>query len=174
MALTRQQKQKILEGLKDKINQQKIMIFVAVDGLKVKDLSELKKQLKEGNAEIKMVKKTLMNLTFKEKKIEINAKELKGELAIIFGMKDVLLPAKIAYRFSQSLPAGGENLKILGGFFENQIRPAEEIITLAQIPSTEQLSQSLVRAISAPLYKFVNVLQGNIKGLIYLLTQIKT
>ena len=74
-----------------------------------------------------------------------------------------------AYNFSLK----NENLKILGGFLENQLRNMEEIIILAKIPSKQELLAKFIGSIKAPMSGFVNVLQGNIKGLVYVLSQIK-
>jgi len=170
MVLTRQQKQKILDDLKEKIERQKAMIFIDFTGLKVKDLSALRKKLKETDNELKIAKKTLINLVLKEKRIEIEIKKLLGEVAIVFGYKEEITPAKIIWQFSQENP----NLKILGGILENRFREAEKIIELAKLPTREELLTRLVRGISTPISNFINVLQGNIKGLINVLTQVKT
>jgi large subunit ribosomal protein L10 len=117
-----------------------------------------------------VAKKTLLGLALKSAKLEIETKKIPGEIAVIFGYKDEISPAKIVYQFSQEHP----NLKILGGVIENKFREAEQIITLAQLPTREELLARLVGSISAPISNFVNVLQGNIKGLIYVLTKVKT
>lgn len=170
MALTKEQKKKILEDLKEKIARQKAMIFVDFTGLKVKDLSNLRKKLKSADNELKVVKKTLLGSAFKERDFKIDIEKLKGEVAIIFGFKDGLSPAKTIYQFSQENP----NLKILGGFFERKFREAEEIITLAQLPTREELLAKLAGTIFAPVSNLVKVLEGNIKGLLRVLTQVKT
>jgi len=162
MALTKSQKQKIVEDLKEKIARQKAMIFVDFTGLKVKDLSNLRKKLRTADNEIKVVKKTLLGSAFRERDFKIDIEKLKGELAIVFGFKDGLSLAKMIYQFAEANP----NLKILGGFFEKKFREAEEIITLAQLPTREELLAKLVGTIFAPVSNFVNVLQGNIKGLL--------
>ena len=169
MALTKEQKKKILEDLKEKIERQKAMIFADFTGLKVKDLSSLRKKLRLADNELKVVKKTLLGLVFKERDFKIDTEKLKGEVAIVFGLKDALSPAKIIYQFSQEKP----NLKILGGFFEKEFQEAEEIITLAQLPTREELLARLTGTIFAPVSNLVNVLQGNIKGLICILTKVK-
>ncbi len=172
MALTKAQKQKIIEDLREKIERQKAMIFVDFCGLKVKDLSELRKKLKAVDGQFKVIKKTFLKLTFKEKKLEIGEKNLEGEIALIFGFKDEILPAKTAYQFSQENP----NLKILGGFIESQkgeFLNTEQIIELAKLPTKEELLARLVGSISAPVSNFRNVLQGNIKGLICVLAKAK-
>ena len=169
MPLTKEQKKKIVEDLKEKIARQKAIIFVDFSGLRVKDLSNLRKKLKAANSELKVTKKTLLDLVFKKTGLAIEAKKIKGEIALIFGYKDGLSLAKMIYQFSETNP----NLKILGGFFEKKFREAEEIITLAQLPTREELLAKLVGTIFAPVSNLVNVLQGNIKGLIYALSGIK-
>jgi len=170
MALTREQKQKILEQLKEKIAKQKAIIFVDFTGLKVKDLSGLRRKLKAVGNELKVVKKTLIDLVFKKSEFKIETKKMKGEVALIFGYEDEISPAKATYQFSQE----NSNLKILGGFFEKKFREAAEIIALAQLPSEKELLAKLVGSVSAPISNFVNVLQGNIKGLIIVLAKAKT
>jgi len=179
MPLTKEQKQKIVEDLTEKIARQKAMIFVDFTGLKVKDLSNLRKKLKAVNSELKVAKKTLLGLVFKKSGLEIEAKKIKGEIALIFGYNDGLSLAKMIYQFAEANP----NLKILGGFIESQkskvksqkyeFLGAEQIIELAKLPTKEELLVNLVRSIFAPVSNLVNVLQGNIKGLIYALSAIK-
>ena len=169
MPLTREQKQKILEELKEKIEKQKTIIFVDFTGLKVKDFSSLRKKLKANDNELKVAKKTLMDILFKKVKLEVEAKKLPGEIALVFGYKDIISPAKIVWQSSQENP----NLKILGGFLENKFFEAERIIELAQLPTREELLAKLIGSIKAPISNFVYVLEANIKGLIYILKQIK-
>ena len=105
-----------------------------------------------------------------EKKIPVDVKDLESEVALIFGFKDELSAAKIANQFSRS----NENLKILGGVFENEFINREKVIVLAEIPSQEELLARFVGSIKAPIANFANVLQGNIKGLTYILSNIKS
>jgi len=169
MALTKQQKQKVLDDLKDKIAKQKAMVLVGITGLKVKDISELRKKLKTSDGNLKVAKKTLIEKAFKEKKLDFNKNDYKEELALTFGFKDEIFPAKAVYEFSQTSP----NLKILGGFFEGKFLEAEKVIELAQLPGKEELLARLVGSISSPISNLVNVLQGNIKGLITVLAKAK-
>lgn len=168
MPLTKSQKEKILNDLKEKISRNQIMVFVDFCGIKVKDILKLRKKLKEAVGELKVVKKTLLNLALKEKKVQLKKEDLKGEIAIAFGYQDVIKTAKIVYDFSKENP----NLKILGGIFEGEVKGAKEIVTLAQIPSKEELLARLVGSISSPISGFINVFKGNIKGLLLVLSQI--
>lgn len=169
MALTKIQKQKIVEDLRDKIARQKAIILVGITGLKVKDISELRKRIKKTDGNLKVVKKTLVNLVFKEKKIDFGKEKFKEELALIFGFKDEILPAKTAYLFSKE----NAKLKILGGFIENKLKTAEEITTLAQLPARDELLARLVGSIKAPVSNLVYALKYNLKGLVYIFSKVK-
>jgi large subunit ribosomal protein L10 len=169
MALSKDQKKKILEDLRDKISQSKAVLLVGITKLKVKDMNELKKRLKGMNSNIKVVKKTLAEIVFKENKLDFDKKNFKEEIALVFGFKDEVSPAKIAHQFSKE----NENLKILGGFIEKKFEGIEMITALALLPTREELLGRLVGTISAPASNLVYVLQGNIKGLIQALGSIK-
>lgn len=169
MALTKEQKQKILDDLKEKIAKQKAMVLVGITGLKMEDISELRKKLKVADGSLKVAKKTLTERAFKENKLDFDKKDYKEELALAFSFKDEILPAKTIYEFIKTAP----NLKILGGFFEGKFLEAEKVIELAKLPTREELLARLVGSVSAPISNFVYALNYNIKGLILVLNTIK-
>jgi large subunit ribosomal protein L10 len=170
MAITREKKRKILEQLKEKIEKQKIMIFIDFTGVKSKDLFSLRKKLKEVGNEIKVAKKTLINLALKEKNLNvIDVRKILGEVAVIFGMKDEISSTKIVYEFSKE----NKNLKILGGILEKNFIGPEKIEELAKLPTKEELLAKLVSEISAPISNFVYVLRSIPQSLVFVLSQIQ-
>lgn len=120
-------------------------------------------------ANLKVFKKTLAEIVFKENKLEFDKRKFKEEIALVFGFKDELSPVKTVYQFSTQ----NDKLKILGGFLGNKFKEKEEIITLAQLPGREELLAKLVGSLNASVSGLVNVLQGNIKGLVFALSSIK-
>ena len=114
-------------------------------------------------------KKSLLGLAFKESKIDLDIETLSGEIAVIFGYSDPMLPIKTVYDFSKKVPG----LKIVGGYAERLVRSGEEMEMLAKIPSRQELLGNLVGTIQAPISSFASVLQGNIRGLLQVLSQVK-
>lgn len=169
MAVSRAKKEEVVKELGDKLAKQKSIVFADFTGLKVKDLGELKAKLRQSNAEFKVAKKTLMRVAFKEKGIDVDPKGLAGELALVMGYGDEVAPAKLVYEFSKT----NENVKILGGLLENNALSVAQVTSLAQLPSKQELLAKMVGSISAPTRNFVGVLQGNIRGLVQVLSQIK-
>lgn len=158
MALTKAQKQKVLGDLKEKIDKQKSLVFASITGVKVKDLSNLRKKMKEKDCEIKVAKKTLVALSLKEKKIQADIKNLKGEIALGFGFSDELSPFKILSDFAKE----NKNLEILGGFLNGEIIGQEKAIEISQLPSREEILARLFFTVKSPLYLIANLLQKNL------------
>ncbi len=169
MAKTKEEKQKSLEEIKESLEKQEALVFINYSGLKADDVFNLRKELKKSGCILKVAKKTLAKRALKEKGLELKEGSLEGQIALIFGFEDPVMSAKIPYNFAKE----NENLKILGGFLENKFKSSEEIITLAKIPSKDELLAKVVGSISAPISNFVSVLQGNSRSLIYALTAIK-
>lgn len=169
MALTKEKKQEILNDLKEKIQKHKSMVFVDFKGLKVKDLTQLRENLKEENNELKVAKKTLIGKAFKDEKINIDQEELTGEVALILGYQDQVSPSRIVHQFAKE----NKTLSILGGYLEGQFIDNTKVEELAQLPSKEVLLARLVGTMSAPISNFANVLNANLTGLVQVLSQIK-
>jgi large subunit ribosomal protein L10 len=177
MAITKQKKQEIIKKIKENLEIQKASVFVGFKGIKAKDLFDLREKLKKDKCLLKVMKKTLLDIVLKEKKIDELKKKFAGEIALIFGFEDEILPAKIVHQFSLK----NENIKILGGIFPAQGGPAagwefvekEKILALALLPSRQELLAKVVSTINAPVAGLVNALSGNLRGLVYILSNIK-
>ena len=131
-------------------------------------MSELRKKLRAADSEFKAAKKTLMNIALKDAKLDADVKKMPGEVALVLGYKDQVSPAKLVWEFSK----GNQNIKILGGIFENNFIEVEKVLALAQLPSKDELLAKMVGSIASPMSGFLNVLQGNIRGLVVALNQI--
>lgn len=164
--ITKEQKKQIIKDLVDKLSQQKAVVFFDYSGLKVNQFQELRSQLKEQNIDCQVIKKTLIDLALKKAGLDkIEAKRLPGQLALVFGYEDEVLPAKFLYNFSKE----NQDLKILAGLVGGEYLADEAVIELAKLPSKQELLARLIGNLAAPVSGFVNVLQGNLRRLIFIL-----
>jgi len=157
MPLTKQEKQKALDSLKEKISKQKSVIFA--DFLKVNsvDLFSLRKKLKEAGCALKIGKKTLIRIAFGQSNISFWNKikeSVPGQLALVFGIEDEIAPARLAHQFAKT----NESFKILGGIFENRFINKERVLALASIPTRNELLSKLVGSLASSMTGFVRVL----------------
>jgi large subunit ribosomal protein L10 len=168
MAVTKEKKQTIVEGLTENVKNQQSLVFVSIDKMKVKDLTILRKKIREVGGKLQVAKKTLIKLVLEKSGLKV-PENLAGEVALVFGLKDETSAAKSAYEFSKK----HENLKILAGIFENNLLEKESVVAIAQLPTKQELLGKLVSTIAAPMSGFVNVMQGNLRGLVVVLSKIK-
>lgn len=170
MALSREKKQNVLKDLADKFSRAKAAILVDFNKLSVAKTMELRRLLKQIDAEYKVSKKTLMNRVLKSGDYKgVNLDNLKTQVGVVFSYEDPIPTANSLYKFSRL----NEALKILGGFIGFDWQDKERIITFAKLPSREILLGQVVGAIAAPLSGLVNALSGNMRNLINVLNNIK-
>ncbi len=151
MALTRDQKSAQLAELKDSLQKSQSVIFAHYLGLNVADVSSLRAELKKSKSEMKVAKKTLMQIAAKELNMpELTDELLNGAVACIFSYEDPLSGAQIAFKFSKS----HQQVELIGGVFEGKLLTKEEAVRLAKIPSKIQLLGMFAAMLNSPLTSF--------------------
>jgi len=170
MPKSKQQKQEIINDLQKKLAKNKSVVLLGFDKVGSLALFDLRDKIKEAGAELKVVKKTLLEKALAKKQEGIGQKiqEIKSQLALVFGFEDELTPAKICYDFSKTQ----ESLKILGSILEGGFAESAKMIELAQLPSRDELLAWLAGCLKAPINNFTYALKGNLNNLVYTLEQI--
>lgn len=170
MAKTRVQKEEALAVYQESLQNAKSVVFVNFDKLKVKDIEKLRRQCRSEKVGYVVAKKTLMKLALTKAGLtDVNPKAFEHGVATVFGFEDEVAPARIMQTFAKD----HEALKTIGGILEGTYVDRERVIALASLPSRQELLGKLVGTIQAPVSGFVNVLAGNLRGLLYALNAIK-
>ncbi len=168
--ITKDQKKKIIENLSDKFSKSKAIVFLGFQGLSAKENIELRRKLRGENIDYKVAKKTLIKKGLEDAKVlGDNELDLEGPVAVAVGYDDEVAPARLSNEYAKS----NKKLKLLGGFIATKYMDAKEIKVLALLPGKDQLRAQLVGTINAPVSGFVNVLAGNIRGLVNVLKAIE-
>lgn len=164
-----QAKKELVEEIKEKVDKSQSVVLVDYRGLNVDELTKLRQECREAGVEYKVYKNTMMRFAFKDAGLEDFNQFLTGPNAIAFGYEDPVQAAKITYNFSKD----HENLEIKAGIVDGKIIDLEEVKSLASLPSKEVLIAQALMGLNAPITGFVNVLQGNIRNLVYALNAIQ-
>ncbi len=170
MAKSKQSKSETLSSLRDKLGRMKAVVFTHYQGMSVKDITDLRKQLRHGQVDFLVVKKTLLKKALPE--AGFNAElvdQLAGDVATAFGYDDEIAPAKILSTFAKQHP----QVQLLAGLMNGQTLNTAEVNALAKLPSREELLAKTVWVIKGPLTGLANVLSGNLRGLVQVLSAIK-
>lgn len=164
--LTKDKKKEILKELEEKAKNSKAVVFADYSGLSVKDLTDLRNKMREQGVEFKVARKTLVSLALEKAGLkEVDAKGLEGQIGLAFSNQDEIAAAKMLNDFAKK----NDKLKIRGGVLEQKFIDVEKVLSLAKLPSKQELLAKLVGSISAPMSGLLNVCQGNLRGLVYAL-----
>ena len=144
--------------LSNKIKESNLVLLVDYRGINVDEVTTLRNELRNTEAEYKVIKNNITKRALEAAGIEGLEEKLEGPTAVIMSNEDYLEPSKAIYEFTKN----NDYYKIKGGVIEGKVMTAEEIITLAKLPSREQLLSMLAGA-----------LLGNISKLAIALDQVK-
>ncbi|MCX6763447.1 MAG: 50S ribosomal protein L10 [Candidatus Moranbacteria bacterium] len=165
---SKDQKKKIVEKLAADLKNSKAVVFSDFRGLSVKDMTSLRRELRQEGIDLAVIKKTLINIALKDAGIEVDVKKLEGQIAIAVSQNDEVLAAKIIAKAAKA----NENLKIVGGLLGKKALAIEEVNALAKLPTKEELLAKLAGTLKAPISGLANVLAGNLRGLVQALKAI--
>jgi len=168
MALTKQQKDVTLDRLKVLLSEAKIMVFAHYDGLTVKEAQQLRQNASENGCSIRVAKNRLVKIAIKDVDgyKDADTTGLTGQLMYAFSSEDEVAPAQVLANFAKEHPA----LKLCGAIDQGgKLFEEVEVKQLAALPSKAQLQAQVVATIAAPLSGFVNVMAGNLRGIVNVL-----
>ncbi|WP_082789144.1 50S ribosomal protein L10 [Desulfolucanica intricata] len=166
---TKQEKQAMVQMIQEKMQSSKSAILVDFRGINVAALTELRNKLRETNSEFKVAKNTLVKIAVNNIGLKGLDSYLEGPTGIAFGYDDPVAPAKVLNDFTRT----NKNLEIKAGVLEGQVIDQEGVKGLANLPSREVLLAKVLGGMQAPLYGFANVLQANIRNLVYVLEAVR-
>ena len=143
------QKKEEVSKLAEKIKEAKVVLLTDYRGINVSDVTGLRAKLRNSDVEYKVIKNNITRRALQECKIEGLEDVLVGPTAVIIGNNDYLEACKAIYEYAKS----NENYKIKGGIIEGKVMTAEEIITIAKLPSRETLLSMLAGALLGNISK---------------------
>ena len=143
-------KKQQVSDLATKMKEAKLILLTDYRGINVEDVTSLRDDLRNVKAEYKVIKNNITRRALAECGIEGLDEQLEGPTAVIMTTEDYLEPAKAIYNFTKD----HDFYKIKGGVVEGKVMTAEEIITLAKLPSREALLSMLAGALLGTITKF--------------------
>lgn len=126
-------KKEVVKEISKNLKDSKTFLILNYQGLKVEEVSELRRELREINASYKIYKNTLMALALKENKIGLED-YMEGPNAYLFS-SDIIEPIKVVSEFIKKHPA----LEVRVGVIDGEKADQDLIKTYASIPNMEGL-----------------------------------
>lgn len=165
MAISKAKKDTLVADLTTLLSDAKLTAYARYQGLSVADLQDLRKQAREANVKIKVVKNRLVRVAMNEIAVykDTDTTGLVGQLIYATSDSDEVAPAKVLAEFAKTHPA----LELAGGFSnEGKAMDQAEITTLAKMPSKNELIAQVVAQLLSPATDTISGLSNGLSDIL--------
>lgn len=169
MALTKDQKNQVVADTVSLLQSSKMTVITKYPGTSVKAMQQLRAKAKESGTSVRVIKNRLFKKALEsiDSLKGVDSSNITGQLIYAFNSEDEVLPAQNIAEFARFNP----HISFVGAISaKGNFLSAEEVAILASLPTKDQLRAQLIATIAAPNSSFVNVLAGNIRGVMNVLS----
>ena len=166
--MNRTEKAAMLEVLEQDMAKSKNAILFGFAGLKVPEVTELRRQVRGTDSKYLVVKNTIALRATKGTPLESVAQHFSGDTAVAYNQSNAVALAKVLTTFAKTNP----KLVFKAGLIEGKAIAATEIQAIADLPSRAELVSKLLFIMQSPLRRLVTVLNGPARNLVVVLHQV--
>lgn len=150
------QKEEEVNQLAEKMKSASIVLLTDYRGINVAEDTELRKTVRNAKAEYCVIKNNITKRALNQLGITDLDDKLVGPTAVIISQEEYLPSLKAIYKFSSN----NDFYKIKGGVLEGKATSVEELVTLAKLPSREELIAKLAGCLLANVSKLAATLDA--------------
>lgn len=158
----------VIAEFREKVESNAVAVITQYIGINVKDVTDLRKKLRDEGVDLKVYKNTLAKLALNELELGDVADLMEGPTAWAF-CKDPVTPARVLKDFSKTV----KFVSMRGGVLEGKLVTEAELNVLASLPSRDALLAQVVGTIAAPLRNLVGALNAVPRNLVGVLDAIR-
>ncbi len=160
--MQRPEKEAAIEEVAEILENAKSIFITDFKGLSVEKISALRQKCREVSVSYKVVKNTLARIAAKKAGYNEMVDYFQGPSAIAYSYKDPSAPARVVMEFAKK----EEKPKIKVSLFEGTFYGPEDALTIARLPSKQQLLAQVVGGFSAPIQGLVGGLNQIVQKLV--------
>ncbi len=165
MALTKNDKQAVIEEVSELLKNSKMTVVAKYEGTTVKALQGLRRDAKENGTKVKVVKNRLVIQAIKTTDNVKNAdtSALEGMLLYAFNGEDEVAPAQSLHSFAKTNPS----LQFVGAITaEGTFISSDEVKALAVLPGKNQMIAGIINTLNGPVQGVISGLSGDLHGIL--------
>ena len=151
--INKEQKKNYITEMAANFENSEAVLVTHYQGLTVKQLDELRSQMRKHGIQFKITRNRITKLALKKTKCKDLANLFTGPTAVALS-KDAISSAKILTKFSKD----NNNLKILGGIMGKDILDVAGVAKVATLPTLEEARAKIVGILRSPAQKIASIL----------------
>lgn len=149
-------KSTLVEEINTKLQAAQSAVVVEYRGLSVAEMTELRKNLKAEDSELKVYKNSLVQRATVDTVYEGLNDQLTGPNALAFGNSDAVAPARVIAKFAKE----HEALVIKGAVVEGKLLTLDEVNEIAKLPNREGMYSMLLAMLKEPVSKVARAIKA--------------
>jgi large subunit ribosomal protein L10 len=154
LAISKQQKEELVEQYKKWLTESDGLVLANYRNLSVKEISNLRKEIRESGGEFHVIKNTLAKRAFEESGREFTEGIFNGPTALGVSYENPTGLAKVLKKYSKEQGT----IEIKSGYLADRLMTVEEVIAMADLPSMAEMRAKLLSTIAAPASQLVRTL----------------
>lgn len=147
--------------LKELVEKSTIMIGAEYRGLTVREMTTLRRTLRDAGVEARVVKNKLFRIAANQAGVEAAGEVADGPSLVIFGFEDIVAPSKAVADYQKAARNAFAPKKV---FFDGTVQEGKVVADLASLPSREELIGKLVGAFIQPVQQLATLLNDSIQS----------
>jgi large subunit ribosomal protein L10 len=155
--------------IKQSIKQSGSFLIVKYSGVSSPDMSNLRMALRAVDADMFVVRNTIARRAVKEFGPDQLLGLVDGPCGFVFFKDEPVAASKVLFGFAKD----HDKLKLEGGLLRDKVLNTKDIENMAKLPSKEQIRTQVVMTLKAPIFGIVGVLKGNLRKLVWCMSEIK-
>ena len=151
--MNKEQKKIYIQDMTAQFENSEAVLVTHYQGLNMKQLDDLRKQMREHGVQFKITKNRITKLALEKTKCKDLANLFTGPTAVAFG-EDAIMSARILSKFAKD----NENLKLIGGIMNNEVLDQAAVLNVANLPTLDEARANIVGILNASASKLVSIL----------------
>jgi large subunit ribosomal protein L10 len=162
----RQEKQLLLNEVKDQIEQFGSFVIMRYLSLSANKANEFRRQVAKIGGNVEVMRKRILIKAAKEAGVELGLEALPGHIGLVYASTDPIEMTKLVFKF------GSENSKaieVIGGRFDGQLYNADDVEKLSKLPGKNEMRAQLLSTFEAPMAQTLAVMDALLSSVVYCL-----
>jgi large subunit ribosomal protein L10 len=143
--------------LKERIERATLIAGTEYRGLRVKEMQDLRRALRQGGIELRVVKNTLLKRAAEDAGQPDLMNIVEGPVALAFSYGDVIEASKA---LTGSLTGAPQGYAVRGGYMDGSVLTLNDLRDLVKIPSRPVLIATILGQLQSPLAGFVGLMDA--------------
>lgn len=161
--MLKEKKALVINSLQELFARSSAGVLADYRGLSVSEMTKLRKMLRRSDVDYRIVKNTLARLAAERAGKDQLVGLFEGPIAVAFGHGDIVGLSKLLTKYIQETKS---TLAVRGGFQDNRAFTAEDITTIARLPSREVLLGRVVGGLQGPIWALLVHLTAPVQGMV--------